>query len=148
MSADSDIASYLLAQPPDRRATMEALRALVETHLPRGYVEAFRWGMVTFEVPLATSGPTYNGQPLMIVAIGNQKNHVGLYLSGVYCVPRAREKLEAAFRKAGKKLDMGKSCLRLKTLDDVDLPAIEEAVAAVTPAMLVAASDAAPRKKR
>lgn len=127
---------------------MEALRGLVRDNLPDGYVETLRWGMVTFEVPLEASGPTYNGEPLMYVAIGNQKRHVGLYLSGVGCIPDGRSRLEQAFHRAGKKLDMGQSCLRLKTLDDIDVPAVAAAIASVTPDMLVAASRAAPRKKR
>ncbi len=139
---------YLAAQPDDRRRTMEALRALVRDNLPDGYVETLRWGMVTFEVPLETSGPTYNGQPLMYVAIGNQKRHVGLYLSGVDCIPDGRARIEEAFRRAGKKLDMGQSCLRLTKLDDIDVAAVADTVASVTPDMLVAASRAAPRRKR
>lgn len=147
-AAHETVEEYLAAQPGDRRRTMEALRTLVRDNLPDGYVETLRWGMVTFEVPLATSGPTYNGQPLMYVAIGNQKRHVGLYLSGVDCLPDGRTRLEQAFLRAGKKLDMGRSCLRLRTLDDIDVPAVAATVASVTPDMLVAASRNAPRSKQ
>lgn len=141
------VAAYLAALPADRRRTVETLRRVILDNLPAGYVEAFAWGMIGFEVPLAASGGTYNGKPLLYVALASQKNHVALYLNGLNCVPAARERFEAAFEAAGKTLDIGKACVRLRTLDDVDLDAIAEAVAAVPPARLVEASAAAHRKR-
>jgi hypothetical protein len=145
--ADETVDGYIASLPDDRRETVKALRRLVLDNLPEGYVEAFNWGMVSYEVPLAVSGKTYNGKPLMYAAIGNQKNHIGLYLCGVYCIPDGRERLARSFAAAGKKLDMGKACLRLRTLDDIDVKAVAECIAAVPPQALVDASNAAPRKR-
>src|SRR5437016_401551 len=82
--AARDIATFLDDLPDDRRATIERLAALVREHLPHGYEEAFHTGMIVWQVPLAVYPDTYNKKPLMYAALGNQKNHVGLYLCGVY----------------------------------------------------------------
>lgn len=145
--ADS-VQAYIDALPEHRRPAIEALRELVLENLPAGYVEAFNWGMIAYEVPLEMSGKTYNGKPLLFAALASQKNHIALYLNCVYGVPGGRERLEAAFKAAGKKLDMGKSCLRFKSIEDVDPDAIAEAIRSVSPQELIAASAHAPRKKR
>lgn len=136
----STVAEYLAALPLDRRATVEALRRLVLDNLPPGYVEAINWGMICYEVPLETSGRTYNGKPLMYAAIGNQKRHIGLYLCGINCLPEGEKRLRDAFAAAGLKLDMGKACIRLRTLDDLPLDAIGDTVRAVTPEQFAEAS--------
>lgn len=146
MPAES-VAAYLAGLPAERRHIVETLRQIVLDNLPAGYVEAFAWGMIAFEVPLEMSGGTYNGKPLLYAAVASQKNHVALYLNGLNCVPEARERFEAQFRAAGKKLDMGKVCVRLRTLDDVDLDAIATAIAAVPPVLLIEASASAHRKR-
>lgn len=134
------VEAYLAALPAGRRATVEQLRGLVLANLPEGYVEAMNSGMICYEVPLAVSGDTYNGKPLMYAAIGNQKRHVGLYLCGISCIPEGEEKLRRSFAAAGKRLDMGKACLRLRDVGDLDLAAVAEAVSAVPPQRFVDAS--------
>jgi uncharacterized protein YdhG (YjbR/CyaY superfamily) len=146
-SAADTVENYIEALPEDRRSAIETLRRLVLANLPEGYVEAFNWGMIAYEVPLEMSGKTYNGKPLLYAALASQKNHLALYLNCIYASPGSREKLEAAFRAAGKKFDMGKSCLRFKRLDDIELDAVAEAIRSVTPAELVAASKHKPPAK-
>lgn len=126
-SKASSVADYLASLPPDRRIAIESLRALILKNLPEGYEEAMRWGMITYEVPLAIEPKTYNGQPLMFAALASQKNHMAVYLCSLNCVPGA----EVAFVKAwqGKKLDMGKSCVRFKKLEDIDQSLIAKTVA-------------------
>ncbi len=80
----------------------------------------------------------------MYAALGNQKRHMALYLCGLYCKPEIKKKFEAAWAKSGKKLDMGAACLRFKRLDDLDLPAVEAAIGAVSMEDFIAA---APKKK-
>ncbi len=131
ISDAATVDAYLDAVPDKWRALVEALRALVQAHLPEGYEETMRWGMITYEVPLAASGKTYNGKPLMYVAIGAQKNHVGLYLCGLYCRSDLMERFTAAYHDAGVKLDMGKACLRLKSDTHILPDAIASAVSAL-----------------
>jgi hypothetical protein len=83
------VEDYIASLPDDRRDHVKAVRRLVLDNLPDGYVETLNWGMISYEVPLAASGRTYNGKPLMYAAIGNQKNHIGLYLCGVTAFPTA-----------------------------------------------------------
>ncbi len=141
MHVDADtVEAWLEVLPPDRREMVETLRRTVLAHLPDGYVEVIRWGMITYEVPLEASGKTYNGQPLMYAAIGNQKQHVGLYLCGLYCMPGQLEWFKQRWSAKGQRLDMGKACIRLKSLANVDLQLIGECVGSVTVADYVASA--------
>ena len=123
------VEAYLAELPPEWADMVVRLRAIVTEHLPDGYVEAMRWGMITYEVPLEASGKTYNGQPLMYAAIGAQKRHVGLYLCGLYCHAPLMEQFEADYKAAGIKLDMGKACVRLKKPEQILEPAIAASIA-------------------
>ena len=69
------------------------LRALVRKHLPKGYEEAMNWGMITYQVPLKTCPQTYNGQPLIYVALASQKNHMAVHLTGIYSSAQGRDYL-------------------------------------------------------
>jgi hypothetical protein len=140
------VAEYLAALPEDRRAVVSAVRDLILRHLPRGYEEAINWGAITYGIPLERYPDTYNGQPLSYVALAAQKNYVSLYLMGVYGDPKQLAFLQAAFKKAGKKLDMGKSCVRFRTPDDLPLDAIAKLVAWVTPEQYIQFYEAARRK--
>ncbi len=132
------VEDYLAALPDDRRAAVEAVRETIRAKLPKGYVECFAFGMIGYVVPLAVYPDTYNKQPLMYAALANQKGHMAVYLTNVYGDPALRARFEEGFRKAGKKLDMGKSCVRFKKLDDVPLAVIGDAVAATPMADFVA----------
>jgi hypothetical protein len=125
-----EIDHYLEKLPQERRAMITSLRKLVKANLPDGYEERFSSGMLSYEVPLSIYPDTYNKKPLMYVALASQKSHMALYLLNVYGLPELREKLEKAFAKAGKKLDMGKSCLRFQRLDDLALDGVARAIAA------------------
>ncbi len=139
-SEAATVAAFLAELPEGKRDLVASLRALVLENLPDGYVEAMNWGMICYEVPLEVSGQTYNGKPLMYVAIGAQKHHVGLYLCGLNC----RQDLDARFRAAwgasGLKLDMGKACLRVKSMNQIDRQSVADAIAALPVNEFVAAS--------
>ncbi|GAA0715872.1 DUF1801 domain-containing protein [Dokdonella soli] len=128
-SAASNAEAYLQTLPAERRAVAAALRELIRKHLPDGYVEAMNWGMPSYEVPLARYPATYNGQPLNYVAFAAQKNAYSLYLSGIAMDVAKESALRKAFADAGKKLDMGKACVRFRTLDDLPLAAIGQLIA-------------------
>lgn len=102
---------------------MEARNRLL-TSIPFGYDESLRWGMISYEVPLQMSGPTYNGQPLMFAALAAQKNYCSLYLSAIYGDPARRQQLEKAFDEIGKRPNLGKSCVRFTSLQDIPLEMI------------------------
>jgi hypothetical protein len=129
---------YLESLPEDRREVVSAVRDLVRRNLPAGYEESMNWGMICWEIPLERYPKTYNGQPLGYVALAAQKNYYSLYLLGVYAEPRRARRLEEEFRKAGKKLDMGKSCVRFRKLEDLPLEVIARAIAEVTPDKYIA----------
>ena len=110
---------YLKELPEDRRAVVSAVRDLVNRHLPAGYVEAMSWGMISWEIPLSRYPATYNRQPLAYVALAAQKQYYALYLMACYANSTQDVALRNVYADAGKALDMGKSCLRFKALDDL-----------------------------
>jgi hypothetical protein len=120
---------YIASLPDDRREAVAEVRRVVRDNLPEGYAEGMAYGMIGWFVPLETFGGTYNGQPLGLAALASHKHHIALYLNNVYGDP----KLEAWFRdrwaETGKTLDMGKSCVRFRRLEDVPLDVIGETIA-------------------
>jgi hypothetical protein len=136
-SKAKSVEEYLEELPAERRAVVSAVRDLVVEHLPDGYREAMSWGMIAYEIPLERYPVTYNKQPLSYVALAAQKNYYSLYLMSCYESSEGEDRLRAAFERAGKKLDMGKCCVRFKRLDDLPLEAIGEIVAATPPEALI-----------
>jgi hypothetical protein len=137
-SKAATVEEYLAELPEDRRAAIAEVRDVVLRNLPAGYVETMNWGMISYEVPLERYPNTYNKQPLSYAALASQKNYCALYLLGVYADGEEEGWFREAFRKAGKKLDMGKSCIRFRTADDLPLDVIGRAVAGTTPEQLIA----------
>jgi hypothetical protein len=131
-------AAYLASLPPERRGALAAVRKVVKRHMPKGYREAMNWGAITWEVPLSRYPHTYNGQPLAYVSLAAQKNFSTLYLMGAYAHPGNFRALKAAFAKAGKKFDMGKSCLHFKRAEDLELDAIGKVIGSFTPDQWIA----------
>jgi uncharacterized protein YdhG (YjbR/CyaY superfamily) len=129
-SEAATVDQYLDELPPDRRAAIQTVRCTILENLPAGYEEAMNWGMITYQVPLETCPDTYNGQPLMYAALASQKNHMAVYLTGIYGDDTTREGFLTEYRATGKRLDMGKSCVRFRRLDDLPLEVIGRAVAA------------------
>ena len=120
----STVKEYIDSLPADRQPMIRKVRALVRKHLPKGYQETMNWGMICYELPLSRYPETYNKKPLMVAALASQKNHCSLYLTCAYQENAAEKALKAGFAKHGKKLNMGKSCVRFKSLDDLHLPTI------------------------
>jgi hypothetical protein len=141
-SSASTVQGYLDELPPDRREVISQVRKIILDHLPEGYAETMGWGMISYGIPLERYPNTYNGQPLAYAALAAQKRYYALYLMGVYQDKEQEEQLRAAFEKAGKKLNMGKSCLRFRKLDDLPLDVIGDVIAATTPAELIARYEA------
>lgn len=137
-SEATTVRDYLDALPPERRAVVEAVRETILDHLPGGYRETMNWGMISYEVPLERYPDTYNGQPLAYAALAAQKSHFALYLHCAYADPERAERLREGFARAGKKLDMGKSCVRFKRLADLPLDVIGETIASTPPESFIA----------
>ena len=123
------VEEYLAELPPERREVIAAVRDEILRNLPPGYHEAMNWGMISYEIPLERYPQTYNGQHLTLAALAAQKNHYAVYLMSVYMQPDGVARLRAAFEQSGKKLDIGKSCLRFRKLEDVPLAEIGRVIA-------------------
>lgn len=119
---------WLESVPSDRRDAIDAVRGVVNGHLPPGYEETVDWGMLAWVVPLATLPDTYNGHPLMLAALGAHTKRMTIYLMSIYGDAKLRAGFEAAYRKSGKKLDMGGCCVHFKTLDDLPLDVVANTI--------------------
>lgn len=132
-STAATVDDYLAGLPEERRTVVEEMRELIRRNLPKGYEETIGSGMICYSIPLERYPDTYNGQPLCYVALAAQKNAYSLYLMGAYADEAQVEKLKSAFAKGGKKLDMGKSCVRFKKPEALELDAIAKAIASTPP---------------
>ncbi len=130
-SSAETVDQYLSELPDDRRESIAEVRQTILDNLPDGYVEAMSWGMISYEVPLDTYPDSYNGKPLMYAALASQKNHMAIYLTAVYGDPETKDWFIDEYKATGKKLDMGKSCVRFKSLEQLPLEVVGEAIARV-----------------
>jgi hypothetical protein len=135
--------AYLEELPPERREVVSAVREVILRNLPEGYRETMSWGMISYEVPLERYPDTYNERPLSYAALAAQKGHYAVYLTCAYQEPEHEAWLREEFRRAGKKLDLGKSCLRFRRLDDLLLEVIGCSVASTPPDRFIASYEAA-----
>ena len=139
------VAAYLASLAPEQRMVIEEARALVQRHIPRGYTEFMNWGVINWGIPLEEFSDTHNGQPLCYVGLGAKKSYNSLYLMGTfdssngkYTSPFSQKLLVDAFKKAGKRLDMGKCCLHFKKLDDLELTSVAKVIGMSTPKEYIA----------
>ena len=132
-SKAATVADYLAELPADRRDELERVRNLINSALPDGYREGMGYGMIGWVVPLERYPATYNKQPLAYAGLAAQKNYNSLYLNCVYASKERAERLKSAFAAAGKKLDMGKSCIRFKRAEELALDAIGDEIASTIP---------------
>ena len=123
---------YLEELLPERRKVISEIRDMMIKNLPEGYQENMNWGMICYEVSLSVLSDTYNGQSLMYAALAAQKNYYSVYLMNVYGDPKKEKELKESFERTGKKLNMGKSCLRFRKLEDIPMDIIGETVASTS----------------
>ena len=128
-SKAGSVEDYLEELPRERREALQEVRKVVLDNLPAGYVETMNWGVITYEIPLERFPDTYNKRPLMYAALASQKNHMSLYLMCVYSHKESRVRFEEKFKASGKKLNMGKSCVRFKRVEDLPLDVVGEVIA-------------------
>lgn len=137
-SQAATVDEYLQGLPEDRRGIVAAVRDAINARLPDGYEEVMEWGMITWQIPLADYPDTYNKKPLCIASLASQKNHLAVYLMGLYAESDDEAWFRQQYADAGMALDMGKSCVRFKGLDEVLLPAVAGAIERIPPAKLIA----------
>jgi hypothetical protein len=134
-SKATTVEQYLGELPEDRREAIEAVRRVILENLPQGYEEGMQYGMIGYFVPHSVYPPGYHcdpKQPLPFAGLASQKNYVSIYLMCVYGHPEHEAWFRQAWAKTGKKLDMGKSCVRFKRIDDVPLKVIGQAIKRVS----------------
>lgn len=127
-SEATTVDQYLAELQDDRRVAIETVRDTIVENLAPGFEETMNWGMITYQIPLETYPDTYNGQPLMYAALASQKNHMAVYLTAVYSNEDSRDAFLERYRESGKRLDMGKSCVRFRKLDDLPVDLIGETI--------------------
>jgi len=122
------VEEYLAEQSLERREALAAVRRVILENLPMGYTEVMQYGMISYVIPLARYPKTYNKQPLAYLSLAAQKRYMSIYLMGVYCDTETESWFVQRYRDSGKRLDMGKACVRFRTLDDLPLDLVGEAV--------------------
>ncbi len=125
------VSQYLAELPEDRREAIGAVRDVILKNLPKGYEEGMQYGMIGYYVPHSVYPDGHHcdpKQPLPFAGLASQKHHMAVSLMCTYGDPEHEAWFREAWAKTGKKLDMGKSCVRFKRLDDVPLKVIGQAI--------------------
>jgi hypothetical protein len=157
ISKAKTVKAYLAALPAERRAAIEAVRNVILENLDDAYEEGVQCGMIGYYVPHKVYPAGYHcdpKQPLPFAGLASQKNHMALYLMCIYNDSGDAQWFRREWAKTGKKLDMGKCCIRFKKLDDLPLPLIGRAIARVPAKKFIATYEKviqrsrATRKKR
>ena len=146
----STVEEYLEELSEDRREAVSAVREVVLSNLPEGYEEVMDFGMIAYVVPLSVVPKTYNGHPLMYAAIASEKSYVSVHLMNIYASQETQKWFVDSYKATGKRMNMGKSCVRFKTLDDLPLELIGEAGGKTPMEDWIAVYEASrrPRKRR
>lgn len=144
-SKAATVAEYLASLPADRRAALQAVREVILANLDKGYQECMQYGMIGYSVPHSIYPAGYHcdpRQPLPFAGLASQKNYMSLYLGSVYGSPQDEAWFRSAWAMTGKKLDMGKVCIRFKRLEDVALDVVGEAIRRTPVATFIARYEA------
>ncbi|GIW94998.1 MAG: hypothetical protein KatS3mg110_3039 [Pirellulaceae bacterium] len=120
----ASVEEYLAQLPAGRRECLEQVRRLFRENLDPTFAEGIQYGMIGYYVPHERYPAGYHcdpTQPLPFASIASQKNHMAIYLFCLYLDQQAHDQFIAAWKRTGRKLDMGKSCIRFKKIDDLAL---------------------------
>ncbi len=130
MSKPTTVTEYIAAIPEDRKAAFKKLRKIIKANLPKGFEEGISYGMPSYHVPLRTYPDGYHCKkdtPLPFANLANQKGFIAVYHMGMYATPAIAEWFKKEYAARCKyKIDMGKSCVRLKKLEDIPYDLIGE----------------------
>ncbi len=130
-SKATTVQQYLAELPADRRSVIKSVRAAILKNLDPTFEEGMQYGMIGYYVPHRVYPAGYHcdpRQPLPFICLASQKNYMSVYLGCVYGHPERERRFREAWARTGKKLDMGKSCVRFRKLDDLALEVIEESI--------------------
>ncbi len=126
---------YIDKLPDERKEAMSKLRRTIIDNLPEGFKETMTYGMIGYVVPKSIYPEGYHAdpeQPLPFISIASQKNHIALYHSGLYTNKALMEWFTREYPKySSMRIDMGKSCIRFKKVDQIPYKLIEKLVARV-----------------
>lgn len=121
---------YINQVPSERQNALKKLRKTIKEHLPNGFEEGIQYGMIGYYVPHSIYPDGYHcspKEPLPFMSFASQKNSINLYHSGIYAKPQLHDWFVSEFPKHSKrKLDMGKSCIRFKKVEDIPFDLIAE----------------------
>jgi hypothetical protein len=123
------VREYLSELSPERRVAIEAVRKVIVANLDKNVEESMQYGMISYAIPHRVYPDGYHcnpKQPLPFASLASQKQYMSLYVMSVYGQPKEENWLRERWTAAGKKLDMGKCCIRFKSLDDVPLDVVGE----------------------
>ncbi|WP_291967223.1 DUF1801 domain-containing protein [Maribacter sp.] len=129
--------NYIAQLPPERKVAIEKLRGIILKKLPHGFEEQLSYGMLGYVVPHTLYPAGYHVKPdlpLPFINLASQKNFIALYHSGIYADITLMNWFKSEYPKHCKrKLDMGKSCIRFKSMDDIPYELIAELCTKMTP---------------
>lgn len=149
-SKAATVDEYLKELPEERHEAISKVRAVIRKNLPKGFAEQMQYGMIGYVVPHKLYPAGYHcdpKQPLPFAGLASQKNYMSLYVMTVYGDPKTEQWMKEQFKARGKKLDMGKCCIRFKKLDDLPLETIGELIGRVPVAEYIARCESARKKK-
>ena len=144
----STVEEYIAELSEERREAVTTVREVVLKNLPDGYEEIMDFGMIAYVVPLSVVPKTYNGHPLMYAAIASEKSYVSVHLMNIYASPETQKWFVDSYKATGKRMNMGKSCVRFKKLDDLPLELIGEVVGKTPMEDWIAVYEASRRPRR
>ncbi|WP_282074692.1 DUF1801 domain-containing protein [Maribacter aquivivus] len=128
---------YIAQLPQERKLVIEKLRGTILENLPSGFEEQLSYGMLGYVVPHSLYPAGYHVQPelpLPFINLASQKNFIALYHSGIYAEPAIINWFKNEYpNHCKRKLDMGKSCVRFKSMDDIPYELIAELCTKMTP---------------
>jgi len=135
--------AYIDSLPEDRKEAIAKLRAVITENLPPGFQEVISYGMIGYVVPHSLYPAGYHCDPklpLPFLSIASQKNFIAVYHMGIYANPELLDWFTTQWAVASKrKLDMGKSCIRLKKPEEIPYALFGELASKLTPAQWIAA---------
>jgi hypothetical protein len=134
MISDPAVDAYLASLPPSRKAAIQAVREVILKNLGEGYEEGIQYGMIGYYVPHKIYAAGYHvdpKQPVPFAGLGSQKQHMAVYLMCLEGSPELETWFKEEWARTGKKLDMGKSCVRFKSLYDLPVELIGQTIARV-----------------
>ena len=146
------VKQYIDSLPEERAKAIRKVRAAVNKGLPKGYKEGIQYGFIGWYVPHSIYPDGYHCDPKIGVpfaGLASQKNYMSLYLMCIYGDEKQRAQFEKDWSKTGKKLNMGKSCIRFKNIDEIPLDVVTKAVKRVpVKGFLAHYAAAIPKSKR